>query len=182
MLVAIDAVGIRMGGGARLLLDFLEWLPKVRPEWEWVVYLLPRRCREFDDPPPRNGVEIETVPVGDPALGRLWWLYSGLPRRLARAGADVLFAFGNVASPRCPAPQVVYVHQRLAFRSSPVRHRLEFREARLQFLRALILRGALRSPVATAQTCDMRRRLEPAAPGLPGRVHVVPDFARCFGC
>jgi hypothetical protein len=182
MLVAIDAVGIRMGGGARLLLDFLEWLPKVRPEWEWVVYLLPRRCREFDDPPPRNGVEIETVPVGDPALGRLWWLYSGLPRRLARAGADVLFAFGNVASPRCPAPQVVYVYQLLAFRSSPVRHRLEFREARLQFLRALILRGALRSPVATAQTCDMRRRLEPAAPGLPGRVHVVPDFARCFGC
>jgi hypothetical protein len=36
--------------------------------------------------------------------------------------------------------------------------------------------------VAIVQTCDMRRRLESAAPGQPGRVHVVPGCARCFGC
>ncbi len=42
MLVAIDAVGIRMGGGARLLGEFLRWLPAVRPEWEWLVFPLPR--------------------------------------------------------------------------------------------------------------------------------------------
>jgi glycosyltransferase involved in cell wall biosynthesis len=181
MVVAIDAVGIRMGGGARLLLDFLEWLPRVRPEWEWVVYLLPRRCREFDDPPPWNGVEIETVPIGDSCLGRMWWLYGGLRPRLARAGADVLLAFANVASPRCPVPQVVYVHQLLAFRSSPMRPPIGFREVRLQFLRALILRGALRSASVIVQTQDMRHRLEAAAPGLTGRVHVIPGCVSSAG-
>ena len=174
MLVAVDAVCIRMGGGARLLLDFLEWLPKVRPEWEWAVYLLPRRCREFDDPPPRKGVEIVTVPIGDSALGRLWWLYSGLPGRLARTGADVIFAFANVATLRPPVPQVVYVHQRLAFSSGFSKGHLSFKEAKLRLLRALILHGALRSTAVIVQTQDMRQRLERAAPRLAGRIHVIP--------
>jgi glycosyltransferase involved in cell wall biosynthesis len=182
MLVAIDAVGIRMGGGAKLLIDFLEWLPRVRPEWEWVVYLLPRRCREFDDPPLRKGVEIDTVLFGDSPLGRLWWLYAGLPKRLAAAGADALFAFANVASPRCPVPQVVYVQQLLAFPSSAARNYLGLRvEAQLRVLRVLILRGAPRSAAVIVQTDEMRRRLESTAPGLVGRVHVIPGCVSAGG-
>lgn len=181
MLVVIDAVGIRMGGGAKLLLDYVEWLPKVRPEWEWVVYLLPRGCREFDAPPSRSSVRIETAPAGDSSLGRLWWLYRELPKQLSNLRADALFAFSNVASTQCPVPQVVYVQQVLAFRAQTWRAKLDFSDAKMRLLRRLIVRGALRSASAVVQTEDMRHRLECHSPRLVGRVHVVPGCVSSAG-
>lgn len=163
-----------MGGGAGLLIDLLEWLPVVRPDWEWVVYLLPRHCREFDDPPTRRKVKIEMVSAGDSPIGRLWWIYRELPKRLASNGTDLLFAFANIISSRCPVPQILYVHQLLAFRTKSVRSRFNSREARLRLMREMILRGASRSASVIVQTEDMRYRLECASPRLAGVVRVVP--------
>lgn len=174
MRVTVDAVGIRMGGGASLLNQFLQWLPEVRPDWEWQAYVLPRDCREFDNPPTRNGLEITTVSVGDSYLGRLWWLYRELPRELKKTRADVLLAFANTASPRCPVPQVAYVHQALAFSAPFCRKVPTLKTVKLRLLRTVIVVGALRSSSVIVQTEDMRRRLESAAKRLAGCVRVIP--------
>jgi len=174
MLVAIDAVGIRMGGGATLLAEFLRSLPEVRPEWEWLVFLLPRNCREFDEPPARDGVRIETISAGNSAVGRLWWLYRELPRRLDAARASALLAFANVASPRSSVPQVGYVHQLLAFKTDLTRPASFRTMLRRRGLRHLIVRGARASSFVVVQTGDMRRRLETAAPELRDRIRTIP--------
>jgi glycosyltransferase involved in cell wall biosynthesis len=162
-----------MGGGASLLAALVEWLPKVRPTWHWLVFLLPPARRAFEDPPPQANLRIEYAASGDSAPGRLWWLYRELPRRLESARADAVFAFANIASTRCPIPQVVYVHQLLAFQNSQRRLRLSVR-ARLRVLRGLILRGAARSAAVIVQTRDMSSRLQASVPELCGRLHVVP--------
>ncbi|MGO8823332.1 MAG: hypothetical protein ACLQO6_19190, partial [Desulfomonilaceae bacterium] len=70
MLVAIDAVGIRGHGAAAVLCELLQWLPKVRPEWRWHVFMFERPLREFDDPIVVNSVTIEQTHHGDGGLGR----------------------------------------------------------------------------------------------------------------
>lgn len=166
-----------MGGGASLLRDLLAALPLVRPQWEWLVFLLPRDRRDFDDPPPRDRLRIEAVSIGDSALGRLWWLYRELPGWLESSRASGVLAFANVASPLCPVPQVVYIHQLLAFHTDPRGAPFSFRAFKLRLARGLILRGALRAASVIVQTQHMRSRLESVAAELTGRVHVIPGCA-----
>ena len=174
MRIAIDAVGIRMGGGATLLLEFLRWLPTVRPNWKWVVYVLPPQARQFEDPPKAPGMRIEHVRLGDSSAGRLLWLCRELPKRLKAEGVDTLFSLSNIATPRPAVRQVVYIHQPLAFPPKGASTLGFLATARMRLLRGLIIRGALESESVIVQTQGMRSRLEDRVPLLSGRISVIP--------
>jgi len=160
------------------LREFVLWFPRVRPEWRFRVFVLPPRARQFDDPPTGGQVQIEYVPLGDSDLGRLRWLHRELPRRLEAIRAAGLLSFANVGLAKRVVPQVVYLHQALAFQSASPRKLGVFAALRMSLPRRLVLRGAGSSAFVIVQTEDMRRRVETAAPSLAGRVRVIPG---CVG-
>jgi hypothetical protein len=64
MHIVIDAVGIRGHGGAAVLSEFMHWLPKVRPDWKWHVFLVDSNQREFHLKPASENVTIQTTHNG----------------------------------------------------------------------------------------------------------------------
>lgn len=178
MHVAIDAVGIRGQGGAAVLWELLHWLPRVRPAWRWHVFLLPRHCRDFNDPPSTDNLTVASTSVGHSEVGRLWWVNGELPGRLRELGSDVLLSLANVGSCRPNVAQVVFCQQALAFMPAESTAISPLKRMRMSVLRPLILAGARRSQSVVVQTevmRDMMIRLEPA---LSGRVEVIPSGYR----
>ncbi len=178
MFVAIDAVGIRGHGGAAVLSELLHWLPRVRPEWRWHVFLLDRNLREFDNPLVPEQVVLEYTRLGNKGLGRLAWVNYHLPPRVKAIGADLLFSFANIAPARSNTPQVVFWHQLNAFFNEGIPASRLLKRARLRFMRSNILRGALASDAIIVQTKAMRERIESVEPRLKGRIHVIPSGYR----
>jgi glycosyltransferase involved in cell wall biosynthesis len=178
MLIVIDAVGIRGHGGAAVLSELLHWLPRVRPDWRWHVFLFARSLREFDDPPPNPNVVYEYTHRGDKGIGRLRWVYSHLPRRLLHLGANAVLSFANVGAPRPPIPQIIFCHRLTALVDADLNGFPLLQRARLGFMRSCILRGARHSRAVIVQTDSMRRRFIELEPALASRVYVIPSGFR----
>jgi glycosyltransferase involved in cell wall biosynthesis len=178
MRIAIDAVGIRMGGGAVLLEQLLAGLPPCLPEAEWRVFVLPGEQRFWSEPGDCRQIHFEPVSHAGSLGGRLRWLHRRLPQKLAATGADVLLAFANLACVHPPVPQVVYCHQPNAFLEEGIRHASPLLRARLRALRWLILRGALASQRVIVQTAALENRMAAVAPRLQGRICVIPAPCR----
>ncbi|MGH9678872.1 MAG: glycosyltransferase, partial [Candidatus Acidiferrales bacterium] len=138
------------------------------------VYMLPRERRYFADPPGHPRMQVEYVPLGHSSPGRLLWLCRELPRRLKETRTDILFSLANIGTLRPIVPQVVYIHQPLAFPRRGASKQGFLGATRFNFMRALMVRGALESRSAIVQTYDMRSRLEDSEPRLCGRISVVP--------
>jgi glycosyltransferase involved in cell wall biosynthesis len=172
MKVIIDAVGIRGHGGASVLFELLYWLPRIRQGWQWHVFLLERRFREFDDPLVLPSVTIEETRHGNSGLSRLCWVYGILPHKIKALNADVLFSFSNIGSFHPPLPQITYCHQQIAFSPEEVASFLN--RMRMRFLRYCILQGAKGSYAVIVQTDMMRKRLLKLDSGLAGRVYIIP--------
>jgi glycosyltransferase involved in cell wall biosynthesis len=176
--VAIDAVGIRDGGGAAILEELLYWLPRVRPDWRWDVFLLDRALRQFGDPPAGPTVTLQSTRRGNTGLGRIFWARSTLPRLLRRRGVDLLFAFANTAPVRPPVPQVVYCHQPLVLFTDAHTEYPLWQRARLRVQRHVVWQGLRVSRAVVVQTAGMRDRLLVEEPRLAGRVEVIPSGYR----
>jgi glycosyltransferase involved in cell wall biosynthesis len=178
MFVAIDAVGIRGHGGAAVLCELLHWLPQVKPDWQWHVFLFDRTLREFDDLPVQKNIRLENTRSGDSALARLQWVNFELKKRLKEISADVVFSFANIGSHKPAIPQVVFIQQRNAFFSEGVRKHDWFKRLRMRFMRRKILAGAKGSRAVIVQTEAMRTQLLVYAPQLNERIHVIPSGFR----
>lgn len=178
MIVAIDAVGIRGHGGAAVLSELLHWLPKVRPEWKWHIFLLKRHLREFDDPPVTHTVTVEHSCYGNSGIGRLYWVGTHLQERVRSIGANVLLSFANIGSSNPRIPQVVFIHQPNAFFEECVPMQSILKRLRLRFMRHQILRGAKASRAVIVQTKAMHDRILKFEPKLKERLHVIPSGYR----
>lgn len=178
MNVAIDAVGIRGHGGAAVLCELLHWLPHVRPDWRWHVFLFERDFREFDDPPISDRVTIEYTRHGDSGAARLAWVNSKLQKRVREIGADLILSVANIGARRPATPQVVLVHQINAFFNDGVTQGAFLNRLRMSFLRWQILAGAKASKVVIVQTEGMRDRMQQFEPSLAGRIQVIPSGYR----
>src|SRR5215470_2983404 len=146
----------------------LQALPKVRPDWIWVVFLLPRSHRMFDDPVVPQNVWLEYISSAKTYWGRVRWLRSDLPKLFRQYAANVLFCFANVGVADRQIPQVVYLHQALIFNPwhFGVRHLVTC--IRLIVLRRLVMKGVSNSARVVVQTDDMRKRLEEIVPNVKG--------------
>lgn len=179
MRIAFDAVGIRGHGGAALLLELHEWLPRARPEWNWDFFLLAADQRMFPDPATTSArVAVHSIDRASNPLERLIWSNVRMPALIQRLRSDVVVSFANMGSLRPPVPQVVFVHQPLlvdwpkgAVRSAPYRLRLPLH-------RALTDASLRRSAAIVVQTESMRRGLARRRGDVSGRVHVVPSGYR----
>jgi glycosyltransferase involved in cell wall biosynthesis len=178
MLVAIDAVGIRGYGGAAILNELLRWLPHVRPEWRWHVFLLERKLREFDDPPVPATVTIEHTELGHTGIGRLSWIVREVPKRLQQLRADVVFSFANIGASRPRVPQVLYYHQHLAVSDSARELLAPLARLRMRFLRFCLAKASRATRAIIVQTPSMKTALAQVRRGIDQKVHVIPGGYR----
>jgi len=176
--IVIDAVGIRGHGGAAVLSELLHWLPKVRPNWKWHVFLFDRGLREFNDPPVDRNVSFQYTRNGNSGFARLLWVDLQLQRRLKKIKPDVLFSFANIGPIKPSIPQVVFVQQLNAFLDEGIPRKDFLRHLRMKFIRREILAGAKRSNAVIVQTETMRKRLLSDTPELNGRIYVIPSGFR----
>lgn len=181
LVVAVDAVGIRGQGGAAVLCELLQWLPEAKPDWEWQVYLLPRRNREFADPVVGTNVVLSYVESASSNWGRIEWLRAGLRREALRCGADVVFSFANIAPWECHIPVVAYCHQLLAFAGGDSGNWSWKGKLRMKVLRSLILRSARNAERVIVQTHAMREAMALSEPDLAARLVVIPGGYRSCG-
>ncbi len=178
MKIAIDAVGIRGHGGAAVLCELLHWLPKVRPDWRWHVFLFERSLREFDDPQVPESVRLEYTKIGNTPISRLLWINFALQKRVRQIGADVIFAFANIGSYKPSVPQVVFIQQTNAFFDTALLNRNILLRFRLNIMRRLILCGAKISRAVIVQTASMQERVLHYASELNGRIIIIPSGYR----
>jgi glycosyltransferase involved in cell wall biosynthesis len=178
MHIAIDAVGIRGHGGAAVLCELLQWLPRIKPEWSWHVFMLERNLREFDDPEVSENVYIESTSHGNSGLERLKWIREYLPEKLYQTGADLVFSFANIGNPNPFLPQVVFCHQPNAFFLDGIPRQAVIKKARLLFMRNRILQGALASQAIIVQTEAMQKKMMQLEPALMDKIHVIPSGYR----
>jgi glycosyltransferase involved in cell wall biosynthesis len=156
----------------------LHWLPQVRPDWQWHVFLFERGLREFDDPPVAESVTLEHVHEGDNGFARMRWVNHGLQERMKAIKPDACLSLANIGADKPSAPQVVFVHQPNAFFDTGLPKGALYKRLRLRFMRRQILRGAIASHAVIVQTDAMRIQMLKYAPSLDGRIHVVPSGYR----
>lgn len=181
-LICIDAVGIRGHGAAAVLSELLRWLPQVRPNWQWHVFLFERNLREYNDPPVAESVNLECVREGDSGIARLRWVNHGLQRRIKAIKPDACLSLANIGTAKPSVPQVVFVHQSNAFFNTGMPNGAFYKRLRLRFMRWQILRGAIASQTVIVQTDAMREKMTMYAPRLnDGRIHVIPSGYRTPG-
>ncbi len=178
MLIAIDAVGIREGGGAAVLAELLHWLPRARPDWRWHVFLFEKRLRQFEDPEVPDNVSLEFTGQGDSGAARLIWANAVLPGRLRRLGVDLLFSLANLGSFWPKITQVVYCQQLLALVPESRAAYSLLQRCRLRLLGLFVRRAAKASAATIVQTAGMKEQFLRIQPRLAGKVHVIPNGCR----
>jgi glycosyltransferase involved in cell wall biosynthesis len=176
VLVAVDAVGIRGHGGAAVLCELLHWLPQIRPEWSWHVFLLDADLCEFSIPSVAPKVTLEYTRRGDTGVGRLLWVNVVLPRRLSYIKPDVILSFANIGSIWPIVPQVTFCHQANAFINLPEISALS--KLRMRVLRYCVVAGIHASRAVIVQTDAMKTRLTQFAPFVSDRVKIIPSGYR----
>ncbi len=175
MKIGIDAVGIRHGGGATILLDTIPELLKARPDWTIHLFVLPKNERSFENPGRSPRLHIHEIGHARSMFGRLLWIEGRLPRIAKRIGLDGIVSFANIGSPHPRIPQVVFCQQFLALTNLSKVRRSAGDNIRLWFLRWAILKGARSSEAVVVQTEVMRAAMLRLMPELETKVFIVPS-------
>jgi glycosyltransferase involved in cell wall biosynthesis len=173
LFIAIDAIGIRSGGGAIILKEILRWTAIRRPSWKIHVFTFPEASRSFGEFDFGPSITWESVNV-DSVFGRFWWLEIGLMRRIRAIEADVLFCFANIGPAQTDVCQVVYCQQRLAIASTASSVSWS-RRLKMAILGRLILRGCAHAQRVIVQTKSMKVALSSLiGDGQATKIAVVP--------
>lgn len=161
-----------------MLLELIHWLPKVRPDWQWHLFLFEERLRQFGDPQVAETVTLDRTGCGNTGLERLRWVHTQLGQRVRSIRADMIFSLANIGSSAPCVPQVVFVHHPLPFFSEGMPREKIVQRLRFRFMRNQILRGARNSRGIIVQTNAMRDRIQQLEPGLGERLEVIPSGYR----
>lgn len=113
--LAIEALGVKHGGGATVLKDLLA-AALADPRCEEVhVFCSPRGARTFDLPASKKILARECAFAEGSKLYRLWWLERRLPGRLRELGCDVLICLSGCGTGGDACPHLTVVQQSLPF-------------------------------------------------------------------
>ncbi|MFQ5778543.1 MAG: glycosyltransferase family 4 protein [Terriglobia bacterium] len=176
MLVLVNAVGVKMGGGANDLAALVAELRTSQTEHRFLFFVAGEQADVGGVLPDSMQWRVTRVGAGS-WLGRLWWDQVTLRRWLKREQADVLFSFSDFGTFRCPVPQLLFVRNSLPFSELFQRHilprkgwrfRLLYRLRRWLVCRSVAAADAVLTP--SASMLEMVRRAV-SLPDSKGRVN-----------
>lgn len=111
--VAIEAVGVKMGGGAHVLRRLIGALLDDPRVGALTVFTSPSELRSFEVPDDPRAVALD-IPGAERYVGRVAWLEVGVSRLAASLRADVVVCF-NAIGAVAGIPQINIVQQPLMF-------------------------------------------------------------------
>jgi glycosyltransferase involved in cell wall biosynthesis len=176
--LAIEALGVKHGGGATVLCDLLiSAVSDVRFERIY-VFCSPRKSRQFSFPSSDRIVEVECPFAEGNKLFRLWWIEWRLPAHLRRLGCDVLICLSGCGNGGSAAPHLTMIQQSLPFSPEAIKLMSVAGRLRLRALRGAMKRSCRSSQKVVVQTQTMKSVVS-AAFSLPlDRIQVVAPSTR----
>src|SRR3989304_4639884 len=174
MRVFIDAVGITSSGGATVLWNLMDQLPRAAPEIDWRVFLLPAAGRSFTALPPAGNGRYVEVEGCQGLVSRVWWQQRRLPALCVKERADAVLTVANIGASRPRVPQIVYCHQALLFFKDADVAYDRLSRVRWSLVRRFCVAGMRRSEFVVTQTHCMRDAVLRATGIDPCRVVAVP--------
>ncbi|MCC6234729.1 MAG: glycosyltransferase family 4 protein [Verrucomicrobiales bacterium] len=169
MHLAIDAVGIREGGGLTILRGFVEYLSLRQSGDRYTVFV----GEEGIQIPRFSACDVRIAPFGSGRVSRIAWQQFGLPVVASRIKADVVLAFVNSGSFFSPLPQCVYCQQILPFEPEFVQKFDLSIRLQLRVQKMLMVGSAAVSDLVVVQTRAMGDRLSSGCGGQRIRKRVV---------
>lgn len=191
MRLAIDAVGVKSGGGATVLLQTLQAAVALDAIREITLLASPTALREFTIPPHAK-LRILDVARAESSVGRIRWAFRGLERHVHRLNCNALLGFTGIGVAQRNCASVVFIQQSLPYsRESLQRCSLGLR-LRMAVIRWMTRRSACASHHVLVQSEPMRETIArdfqisrnaisvfmPTAPVLP---HPTADSPKLTG-
>jgi hypothetical protein len=169
MIVAVDAVGAKIGGAARIAQDAVAGLAAHEAVERVVVFASPEELRAFRFASEHDTrVDVIDHPEAEAAAGRIMWSNNGLGDAVAEHGASVVLSLSSIGV--VPDVPVVNYYQQPLLYDDAARSKVSAdTQARLMALRPLTWRSARHAAAHVVQTTWMRSvvseawNLEPAS-------------------
>lgn len=160
MHVAIEAVGIKQGGGVVVLNGLVRALVDDRRFDRVTVFCSPQK--RFDAPRAEGaGLIWRAMSIEDRSYaGRLAWLKRGLAHATNRLGADVVLCLNGVGE--CDVPRVNYIQQSLYFDEDALVKMSAMQRFKYRTLAGMAERSANEAAFLVVQTEWMRKRVKSA--------------------
>lgn len=133
--VAIEAVGIKQGGGAHVLRRFVAALLDDPRIGALTLFVTPRPARRFELPED-DRITLVELAWAEPATGRVAWLEVGLARACAARGVHTVVCFNGLGN-TAHLPQVNFIQQALMFEPDALRQMPLMYQGRISIIRAL---------------------------------------------
>lgn len=176
--LAIEALGVKYGGGATVLSDLLS--AAVADERIERVHVLcsPKRTRLFNFPASAKIVEVECPFAEGNKLYRLWWLERRLPIELRQLGCNSLLCLSGCGTGGAAIPHLTMIQQSLPF--SPEATKLGSFAGRLRMrgIRSAMRRSCKSSRRVIVQTQKMKDTLGSAFSLPSHRIRVITPCVR----
>lgn len=172
MHLAIDAVGIREGGGAVVLLSLLDAAEELPHISRVTVFAAKRRLFTF---PLLPKVTVrEQARVSDSMPARVWWYAGGLARATRRMKADAVLCLGGGGFAHRNAVGGTLIQQSLPFSAEALARFGTVERMKFAAVRRAMRQSCSRSRHVFVQTATMRNAVQSAF-GVPdARLHMVP--------
>jgi len=170
--VAVDAVGIRGGGGAVVALGIVEALLAETRIAGMTVFTSPRDARDFEWPASRRLFVVESA-AADGAAGRALWHMGGLARAVTAHGAGLMLALAGGGVPPSEVPGVTLMQQSLLFSEEALARCEPALVARMAALRVMAAASCRVCARVVVQTPAMVATVAAAFAVPPSRIWVV---------
>ena len=171
--IAIDAVGIRSGGGQSVLLGLIDAMCSEPRIQRIVIFASPPHRRDFGFVPHAKLVVIEQGWADRSYLHRCLWSEWGLSWACRSAGVSSVLCTTGTGLGR-ETPHIPYIQQSLPFEAGYQRALPPLQRLRLIVLKMLMARSCKRAERVVVQTAHMARVVTKAFGVAPERVVVAP--------
>lgn len=176
--LAVEAVGIKHGGGATVLADFISAALADDRFSRISVFCSPRSMRLFDLPASSRIQEIECLLAERSRFYRWWWLERRLAADVAKIGADVVLCFNGAGVTGAVAPSITFIQQSLPFSAEAQALMSSLERLRCKAILAVMNRSCRASRTVLVQTGTMKSVVAVTLGIPPEKIEVVPPVVR----
>ena len=164
--LAIDAVGTKYGGGATVLLAFVEAALELEALSALTLWASPRADRQFQLPTDSRLLVVSAPRLESSPLLRLGWHQGGMAAETRRVGADVLVCMNGGGYGPAGVPNLTFIQQSLPFCAEALDTLSSADRLRMAAVRAVMKTSTAHASKIAVQTATMKAWVAEAF-GLP---------------
>jgi glycosyltransferase involved in cell wall biosynthesis len=176
--LAIEALGVKHGGGATVLSDLLIAAASDARFERIYVFCSPSKSRQFSFPLSDKIVEVECPFAEGNKLFRLWWIEWRLAAHVRRLGCNVLVCLSGCGNGGSAAPHITMIQQPLPFSPDAIKVASFAGRLRLRGLRSAMKRSCKSSRRVIVQTQTMKKVVSDAFSLSLDRIAVIAPGTR----